>query len=205
MLAVDTTDEARFTIHRELLRHDSNFLRSPLILHRTGMRRSDEDESVEEVRVNLTSEQFGFYADILYRSLLVPQFSLVHTDLGVPRPLLKILELWQTAVFASSTRLILIAEQAFVRAVLTCTPGRWHYWWRTRGGHFVSELLEELQHCYYICRSATVGVPMKQEIENACANMPQEMFAIFATELEGELARRVVRHFALKLAGVSEC
>lgn len=193
-IVFETEDCSRFVVHEELFGPDSSFDNSQLILHQ-----SKEHDQLK-VEVELDTERFGFYVDILYRSFFVPDFKLRHAQFGGSQPLTRILDFWTTASQLPSARMTEIAKEAFTHQVQSLSAEQWQEWFQTKPLTFLEEWMLDLQDAHDLVGDLPDDHLLQDDLVQACANMPPLVFAISFTALRGRFARQVIKQFALNQA-----
>ncbi|KAL1897047.1 hypothetical protein Sste5346_004252 [Sporothrix stenoceras] len=169
-----------FFIHANLLCKHSDYFTRCL---RGGFAEA-ETQRVEINDEDISAEDFGLWVDLLYRSHFQKpdSFVLRKEETGGTLSTMQILTLWKLSDRFMNRVLAQMAEESLQHRLSLYSVEQWRKLYRTRPSSDIRSRVSRLQDAYRYC--VDQELPFVNDIVNACANSPPQVYAECASLLE---------------------
>lgn len=174
-------------IHASLLCKNSDYFTRCL---RGGFAEA-ETQRVEINDDDLSAEDFGLWVDLLYRSHFQKpdSFVLRKEETGGTLSTMQILTLWKLSDRFMNRVLAQMAEESLQHRLSLYSVEQWRKLYRTRPSNDIRSRVSRLQDAYRYC--VEQELPFVDDIVNACANCPAQVYFECAPLLEVDFMMRV--------------
>lgn len=183
---------SNYTVHSDLLCRESEYFKGCL----RGSFSEAETQTVVIDDEDISVDDFGLWVDLLYRVYFSKPgaFVLRKEEMGGTLSTMQLLTLWKLSDRFLNKPLAAIVHESLQHRLGLYSVQQWRKLYRTRPAQDIKSRVSRLQDAYRYC--CEQSLPFTDDIVDACANCPPQVYdssvAILDKEFMEQVSRRMI-------------